>query len=61
VDRILASQMGKTAVDCVLSGIRNVMVAGKVEKVYTIPLTEVIKGQKTPELDMLELARMLSI
>lgn len=61
VDRILASQMGKMAVDCIISNIRNVMVARQGEKMHTIPLTEVIKGQKTPELEMLELARVLSI
>ncbi len=61
VDRILASQMGKMAVDCIASGLRNVMVAGREEKIFTIPLGEVINGTKTPELEMFELARILSI
>ncbi len=61
IDRILASQMGKMAVDCIASGLRNVMVAGREEKIFTIPLGEVINGTKTPELEMFELARILSI
>ncbi|KUG03875.1 6-phosphofructokinase [hydrocarbon metagenome] len=61
VDRILASQMGKMAIDCITSGQRNVMVAGREERIFTIPLGEVINGTKTPELEMFELARILSI
>jgi len=61
VDRILASQMGKMAVDCIISGKKNVMVAGREERINTIPLQEVINGKKTPELEMFELARILSI
>ncbi len=61
VDRILASQMGKMAVDCIATGQRNVMIAGREERVFTIPLGEVINGTKTPELEMFELARILSI
>ncbi len=61
VDRILASQMGKMAVDCIASGQRNVMVAGREERIFTIPLGEIINGIKTPELEMFELARILSI
>ncbi len=61
VDRILASQMGKMAVDCIATGQRNVMVAGREERIFTIPLGEVINGKKTPELEMFELARILSI
>ncbi len=61
VDRILASQMGKTAVDCIAEGQKNVMVAGQEERILTVPLGEVINGTKTPELKMFELARILSI
>ena len=61
VDRILASCMGKAAVDFILQGKRNVMVASKDERIYDIPLREVIKGTKTLELKMFEIARVLSI
>ncbi len=61
MDRILASCMGKAAVDCIVEGKRNIMVAGKGERIFDIPLQEVIRGTKTPELEMFELARILSI
>ncbi len=61
IDRILASRMGKMAVDCIASGQRNVMIAGGDEKTFTVPLREVINGSKTPDLKMFELARILSI
>ncbi len=60
-DRILASQMGKMAVDCIATGQKNLMVAVREERLLTIPLGEVINGTKTPELEMFELARILSI
>lgn len=61
VDRILASCMGKAAVDMIAEGERNVMVAGQGEQVRSIPLQEVINGTRTPELNMFEIARILSI
>mgnify|MGYP001118479604 CR=1 FL=1 len=61
VDRILASCMGKAAVDFILQGKRNIMVASKEERLYDIPLREVINGTKTLELKMFEIARVLSI
>jgi 6-phosphofructokinase 1 len=61
VDRILASCMGKAAIDMIAEGERNVMVAGKGEQVKSIPLQEVINGTRTPELNMFEIARILSI
>lgn len=61
VDRILASCMGKTAVDMIAGGERNVMVAGQGEQVKSIPLPEVINGTRTLELNMFEIARILSI
>ncbi len=61
VDRILASCMGKAAIDMIAAGERNVMVAGKGEQVKSIPLQEVINGTRTPELNMFEIARILSI
>lgn len=60
-DRILASCMGKAAVDYIAEGTRNVMVAGQGDKILAIPLQEIINGTRTPELNMFEIARILSI
>ncbi len=59
-DRILASYMGKAAIDAILHGRGNSMVAGYDDRLNTLPLGEVIKGHKTPELGMFEIARVLS-
>lgn len=61
VDRIMASCMGKAAVDCILDGRVNMMISGIEEKTHAIPLGEVVKGTHTPELNILEIARILSI
>ena len=61
VDRIMASCMGKAAVDYILEGRVNMMVSGILEKTHAIPLGEVVKGIRTPELNILEIARILSI
>jgi 6-phosphofructokinase 1 len=61
VDRILASCMGKAAIDMIAEGERNVMVAGHGVQIKSIPLQEVINGTRTPELNMFEIARILSI
>lgn len=61
VDRILASCMGKMAIDYISEGKENVMVAGQEQKFHAIPLQEVINGNVTPELNMFEIARILSI
>lgn len=60
MDRILASYMGKAAVDAILHRKGNSMVAGYDDRINTIPLGEVIRGHKTPELGMFEIARVLS-
>ncbi|MGI6413139.1 MAG: 6-phosphofructokinase [Syntrophomonadaceae bacterium] len=60
-DRILASSMGKAAVDWIDQGKRSLMTAGWEGRITPIPLAEVIKGTKTPELAMFEIARVLSI
>lgn len=60
-DRILASCMGKAAVDLIEQGRRNQMVASDGNKVFAIPLTEVINAERVPELGMFDLARVLSI
>lgn len=61
VDRILASCMGQTAVECIVEGSRNVMVAGQWDKMQKIPLEEIINSRRIPDLNMFETARILSI
>jgi 6-phosphofructokinase 1 len=61
VDRLLASWMGKYAVDLICEGQSNVMVGGEGSRVFTVPLEKVINGIRKPELEMFEIARMLSI
>ncbi|MEA1960801.1 MAG: 6-phosphofructokinase [Bacillota bacterium] len=60
-DRILASCMGHRAVELIAEEKRNQMVASDGSRIFSIPLSEVINGTKTPELGMFELARILSI
>lgn len=61
VDRIMASGMGKHAVDLICKGERNVMVGGDRNRYYTVPLEKVIAGKRQPDLDMYEIVGMLSI
>lgn len=60
-DRILASCMGKAAVELIASPKHNQMVASDGKHIFSIPLQEVINGAKTLDLEMFEIARMLSI
>lgn len=60
VDRILASCMGKAAVDYIKEGKINVMVANQQERYLPVPLKEVINGVRTLELGLFEIARVLS-
>lgn len=61
-DRILASSLGKAAVDLIADGnTRNVMVAFYADRIQAIPLAEIIHGRRTPRLEMFEIARILSI
>ncbi len=61
VDRILASCMGKHAIDLIAEGQRNVMVGGEGNKIFTVPLEKVVNGVRQPDLEMFEIARILSI
>ena len=61
VDRILASCMGKSAVDLICEDQRNLMVAGEGDRIFPLPLEDVVKGTRKPDLEMFEIARMLSI
>ncbi|NLB88565.1 MAG: 6-phosphofructokinase [Syntrophomonadaceae bacterium] len=60
-DRILASSLGKAAVDSIADGVRNAMVAFYAGRIRLVPLAEIIHGRKTPRLEMFEIARILSI
>jgi len=60
-DRILASAMGKYAVDLLMEGQYNRMVASDGNRHYSIPLHEVMKGTRTIDLDMSTIAHILSI
>lgn len=61
IDRILASTLGKEAVDVIDNGTRNVMVASYKDNLLTIPLAEIIHGHRTLKLELFEIARVLSI
>lgn len=61
VDRMLASHMGKRAVDLLLQGEKNKMIAFKDMKLVEIELQDVIKGKKDIDLEICEIARILSI
>lgn len=61
VDRILASCMGKHAIDLICDGQRNLMVGGDGSKIFTVPLEKVVNGIRQPDLEMYQIARMLSI
>lgn len=60
VDRILASCMGKAAVDYIAEGRSNAMMSGYDIRIRPIPLQEIIHGRKTLELDLFEIARILA-
>jgi 6-phosphofructokinase 1 len=61
VDRILAAKMGKHAVDAICEGERNVMIAAEGDRVFSVGLDKVVNAKRIPELEMYEIARMLSI
>ena len=59
-DRILASCMGKAAIDQIAEGKGNVMMGGYDVKIRSVPLQEIIRGTKTLELELFEIARILA-
>ena len=61
VDRIMASAMGKKAVDLICEGQGNVMVGGDRNRVYTVPLQDVVQGSRVTDLSMYDMVGMLSI
>jgi len=53
--------MGKLAVDLICANKRDLMAAGEGDKIFHIPLEKVVSGKRKPELEMFEIAKMLSI
>ncbi len=60
-DRLLASRLGKSAVEQLVSGDHGVMVGLSCNTIVTTPLEDVIKGEKRPQDEMLRLAEVLGI
>jgi len=60
-DRILASRMGARAVELLMSGYRKHMVGMKAGKIVACPLETVFNAQKPIDMDLYNLAGILSI
>jgi 6-phosphofructokinase 1 len=60
-DRLLASRLGKKAVELLVSGQKGVMVGLSCNSIIATPLEDVIKGEKRPQDEMLRLAEVLGI
>ncbi|NLU48912.1 MAG: 6-phosphofructokinase [Syntrophomonadaceae bacterium] len=61
LDRMLASRMGKRAVDLILEGKKNRMVGFQGMKIVDVGLEKVVQGEKSIDLEICEIARILSI
>jgi 6-phosphofructokinase 1 len=60
-DRLLASRFGKKAVELLVEGTHGVMVGLSCNSIIATPLDEIIKGEKRPQDEMLQLAEVLGI
>lgn len=60
-DRMLASCMGKQAIDSICDGQRNIMVSSEGSRIYTVPLEKVVQGVRKPDLELYQIAGILSI
>jgi 6-phosphofructokinase 1 len=60
-DRLLASRLGKKAVELLVSGQQGAMVGLSCNSIIATPLEDVIKGEKRPQDEMLRLAEVLGI
>ena len=62
-DRVLATRFGGKAVDCVLLGEFDIMVASKPPDIITVPLDTIVGRQRRvpPDFDLLHTARALGI
>ncbi len=59
-DRLLASRMGVKAVDALLAGQTDVMVALRGRDIENIPLEKVVSNQREANLEYFEMSRMLA-
>jgi 6-phosphofructokinase 1 len=60
-DRLLASRLGKKAVEMLVAGNHGMMVGLSCNTILAVPLEDVIKGEKRPQDEMLRLAEVLGI
>lgn len=60
-DRLLASRLGKSAVELLVSGTHGMMAGLSCNAIVTTPLEDVVKGAKRPQDEMLRLAEVLGI
>lgn len=60
-DRLLASRLGKKAVELLVSGQQGLMVGLSCNTIVATPLEDVIKGEKRPQDEVLRLAEVLGI
>jgi 6-phosphofructokinase 1 len=60
-DRLLASRLGKRAVELLVAGQQGLMVGLSCNDIVATPLEDVIKGEKRPQDEMLRLAEVLGI
>jgi 6-phosphofructokinase 1 len=60
-DRILASKLGVNAVDALLRGEKNVMVGKRFNKIVTVPFSESIKGENEIDMELIRIAKIISI
>jgi 6-phosphofructokinase 1 len=60
-DRVLASQLGRAAVEALLDAQQSIMVGIQNNKVTHVPFNQAIKNKKSVNLDLLALSEILSI
>jgi 6-phosphofructokinase 1 len=60
-DRLLASRLGKKAVEMLVAGNHGMMVGLACNTILATPLDDVVKGEKRPQDEMLRLAEVLGI
>ena len=60
-DRVLASRMGVTAVECLLNGKSNLMVGLLNDKIAVTPLAKAIKGQSKINKELIRVSDIMSV
>jgi len=58
-DRILATRMGRAAVECLLNGEHGVMVGLQGSEIVSVPLKDVVSGSKELDLDLYETSKIM--